>query len=56
MVHRRYKRPTWKDVQNFISVNISVLRREGYPQKQSIAIAHSMAREKFPQFRTRLAK
>ena len=29
-----------------ISGNISTLRREGYPQKQAVAIAHSKAKRK----------
>lgn len=34
-----------RQAQKFISKKIGILRREGYPQQQAIAIAHSMARQ-----------
>jgi hypothetical protein len=37
---------TSEKAQRFISRKIRKLRREGYPPKQSAAIAYAMAREK----------
>ncbi len=43
-----------KTVSNFISKEISRQRKEGRPQKQSIAIAFSKAKKKFPSQRNKL--
>jgi len=54
--YRMRGRPTKEKVREFISSNISRLRKEGYPQKQSIAIAFSRAREQFPSFKRHLVR
>lgn len=38
-----------RTVQQFISDNISILRKEGYPQIQAVAIAYSYARRQYPE-------
>ncbi len=43
-----------KRVSDFIGDEISRQRKEGRPQSQSIAIAFSKARKKFPRFKKRL--
>lgn len=35
-----------KKAQKYISHKIKILRKEGYPERQSVAIAYSMARAK----------
>lgn len=37
---------TSKKAQRYISRKIKILRHEGYPERQSVAIAYSMARAK----------
>jgi len=41
------KGKNYKEVRDYVSRKIPVLIREGYPQKQAIAIAFSMAEKKF---------
>jgi len=52
MVHKKRKRKAKlpKKVSQYISDQIKSEREAGYPQRQAIAIAFSMARRKFPQY------
>jgi hypothetical protein len=45
-----------KEIRDFISTNIKILRKEGYPQRQAVAIAHSYARRDYPEYAHVLAR